>query len=77
MTKRAGQATLFGSRLNQILNYRLKSPGFTSSSYKVVDETDDMPLDDHALIAPLGDDVDPVTQPDGDTDEMSASTRQP
>lgn len=42
-----------------------------------MDETDDMPLDDHALIAPLGDDVDPVTQPDGDTDEMSASTRQP
>lgn len=36
-----------------------------------------MSLDDHAPIAPLGDNVDPIAQLDGDATEMSAGRRQP
>lgn len=42
-----------------------------------MDEADDMSLDDHSPMAPLGDDVDPIAQPNGDAAEMSASRWQP
>lgn len=59
-----------------------RSRGGTSSSsrsYMLVDEAVDMPLDEHAPIPPLGDDVNPVVwlEGDGDAIEMPASVQQP
>lgn len=39
-------------------------------------EVDNMPLDDHASKAPLGDYVDPVAQPNGDAAKTPARRRQ-
>lgn len=46
-------------------------------SYRLVNEVDNVPLDDVARSAPLGDDIDLVAQPNEDATKTLASRRHP